>query len=284
MDPSLDHIYTRLGWSDQHLNRMAEVAGQFMADEDAHEIIEQRNANSVSGILRIRREPPVELGLILGDWLHNLHAALDNLITQLVYLNRRTPGKTSFPIFDKPRSFDSEGMRRLKNVRADHVTMIQKLQPYPGRDDKRARALGIVGTFSNDDKHATVQPALTVIYPDPRHITASLNPPDPDVLLRVKFPMQGKPVYDGAEVIRVEFISRSGVARSLKSNVHVDIGLSMGIAFGKRGLGYKSLPTVRRYIGAVIDLFAAEFPESARPIPLGYASRPSSTWPKVLLL
>jgi len=54
-----------------------------------------------------KADNPERLGVLLGDWAHNLRSALDHLMWQLVILYGGTPNRrTQFPIFQRKRDYD----------------------------------------------------------------------------------------------------------------------------------------------------------------------------------
>src|SRR6478752_5006840 len=73
---------------------------------------------------QVLTEPPVELSMIAGDAIHNLRAALDNLMWGFALRQPNLPIKTTqvyFPIFDrktvgKGSCWDREGRRAVDGV------------------------------------------------------------------------------------------------------------------------------------------------------------------------
>ena len=92
--------------------------------------------------LEVLEPPPIDLSPIVGDCIHNLRAALDNLVLELAFAYKRGRASKSievdsgFPIFS---TRSDENMKKLKkmlrgiNPRAK--TIIERLQPY----NRRAR-------------------------------------------------------------------------------------------------------------------------------------------------
>lgn len=258
--PSLEGVWAKLGRADEHLQALNAEA-EAWGEREPYTVVREREADSEWEIARLRvDEPPsIQLGLIVGDFFHNLRSSLDALVAQLLLLNKRTPGKrASFPIFERPRDFESDGRRRLKYVRAHHVNIIESLQPYPGRNDPRVRALAAVAAYSNLDKHRAVQPALSVLNPDPNAIVARREPLHSEFTLEVRYGGGiGQPLHDGAEIARL----RIADARALtpETKVKVEIGFPFEITFGE-GLRLKAVPSIRWYIVAVVGEFVADFP------------------------
>src|SRR5689334_20404507 len=51
---------------------------------------------------RVRANPPLHLGILLGDCLHNLRSCLDHIVWQVTLLDGAKPNRqTQFPIISK---------------------------------------------------------------------------------------------------------------------------------------------------------------------------------------
>jgi hypothetical protein len=86
--------------------------------------------------IRPEGEPPAELGLIIGDCLHNLRSALDSLVYDLatVYqeglLSDRAAKKSEFPLYIDPDLFEEYRERKIGATDPCVQTKIEELQPY----------------------------------------------------------------------------------------------------------------------------------------------------------
>jgi len=113
-----------------------------------------------------RAEPessPLHLGVIVGDFLHNLRCVLDQLVWQLVVLNGGKPGDhNQFPIFDTPDAYKKKAGRYLRGVAADHRALIETFQPYHVGVEARYHNLAVLRDLSNIDKHRFVHPVVIV--------------------------------------------------------------------------------------------------------------------------
>lgn len=106
-------------------------------------------------------------GVILGDALHNLRSALDQLIAQLVLLNtgKRSTSANAFPICDTGATYWSIGKKgepskretTLKGISDTHKALIDEMQPYRTRIPPSAiHALSALRDLSNRDKHRLI--------------------------------------------------------------------------------------------------------------------------------
>jgi hypothetical protein len=84
----------------------------------------------------LHRSPPLRLGVILGDMVHNLRSALDHLVWQAVLRNGGRPNRShQFPICDDEKDWND----------ACNVVM-------------KPAALSRLREISNEDKHRVVTP------------------------------------------------------------------------------------------------------------------------------
>lgn len=116
-------------------------------------------------VVVVRHEaPPHRLSLLLGEFMYELRAALDNCLYEVAvrYSGQDPPpGKSAlqFPIFETPKAW-VDGLWRLKHLSDEHRAMLERIQPYQAqrqglncmrllnrlaRNDRR-RALHVVGS------------------------------------------------------------------------------------------------------------------------------------------
>jgi hypothetical protein len=108
----------------------------------------------------VLKPPPITLAPIVGDCLHNLRSALDNLAYELALahkgskMSKSIADKFQFPIFKSRTGFDDKGKPVIRGVHPDAETIIEGLQPY-NRENRpgTASTLWILSVLSNSDKH-----------------------------------------------------------------------------------------------------------------------------------
>lgn len=101
----------------------------------------------------IREEPPRELGLIVGDAIQNIRAALDYLVYALASPQVRGERRTQFPIYLEQRDFDEHSPSMLKGLMPDERDLIERVQPFMASGVPREDPLAILNRLSNRDKH-----------------------------------------------------------------------------------------------------------------------------------
>jgi hypothetical protein len=123
-------------------------------------------------LVRVLGEPPLRLGLLAGDTLHNIRSALDHLIYQLAGLDPETPRgeKTQYPIFDLRDKFDQHAGPYLEGVPKAYQALIREAQPYK----PRYALLGPLARLDNRDKHRIVEPLASSAV----SLVLHANPPD----------------------------------------------------------------------------------------------------------
>jgi hypothetical protein len=143
--PSLDNAYARVRRAKQHLVNLRRRNNRLWEPQPI----------TLFGP-RIPAIPPI-FGILIGETVYNLRAALDYLIYEVAFLDSGSIQKgTRFPIEDTPSGFNGRRKTYLKGVSHKHQTLIERLQPYKGVNWTQ-----ILRDVSNPDKHKN----LTVIRP-----------------------------------------------------------------------------------------------------------------------
>jgi hypothetical protein len=152
----LDSAYVQLDGARHDLDAFKDRIRTFQ-EHDAYEVIADRDPSTGDELVRIRHiKPHADFGRQLGIIVQSLRSALDYLIYQLALLDSRRDQKgTQFPIADSPELFESACKQgRLKGLNAEHIGMIESLQPYNGGD-----WLAVLRDLSNPSKHKTLHTA-----------------------------------------------------------------------------------------------------------------------------
>jgi hypothetical protein len=129
---------------------------------------------------------PAQSAILIGEICYNLRCALDYLIYSLAFLNtNRQPTGTQFPIESRPETFKGRRDTYLKGVNDAHIAMIERLQPYDGRNwlstlrdyndfDKHNRFVNIKSRVTITRDHSA-GPATYVIRTPPLHPQGEVN-------------------------------------------------------------------------------------------------------------
>jgi len=98
---------------------------------------------------------------MIGEYIHNLRSALDNLAFALARLKEdppKNPRVITFPIFIEREQFERNGRSRVAQLPAQAAELIEKLQPFQRKGDSatgtpQSEPLPFLQKLSNNDKH-----------------------------------------------------------------------------------------------------------------------------------
>jgi hypothetical protein len=118
-------------------------------------------------VFRVRVMPDawrLRVAVVLGDIVHSLRSALDQLAWQLVLSHsgrpRKPTHKTSieFPIKYRRKALAST--YTFSKIAPSDRTMLNNAQPYKGPGNPKLHGLAIIQQLSNRDKHRVLNPIL----------------------------------------------------------------------------------------------------------------------------
>jgi hypothetical protein len=146
----------KLSWAQGHLNDLNVAigedtkAGRFTA-------IAQRNTRSAEGGYEVGFPVPPDLrlkyGLMAGDVLQNLRAALDHLAYRLA--GNSAGRHTQVPIMSSVTDYANKGVPMILGFGNAAAAAVEQLQPYHA-EDYRTDPLWRLNKMSNVDKHRLV--------------------------------------------------------------------------------------------------------------------------------
>lgn len=156
-------------------------------------------------------EPNPAFGVWVGELVHDVRSALDQIVYSLVIDNNRDPGEhTQFPIYDSKTNWINDIEERdatrvpspIAGVTDDQFTLIKAAQPYHLAHKKRpGHPLMQLKRMSNVDKHRTLHVAAIrastptrVVYEPRGYMT----------ILKKQFVRAGTLVQTGTEIGRVK--------------------------------------------------------------------------------
>lgn len=205
--------------------------------------------------------PPLTLGVILGEVVHNLRAVLDNLVFDLAgQPTSNSRGQTAFPIAESsndylnPRRDGEPSMRErmLEGVPDGAREIIDAFQPFEPLDDHLRAAWGesqehplrMLRVLSNADKHRIAHPAALL------GATPEITIPDPPPgEFEITFTEAGGPISDGVEIARFRHSDPSvGKVASI-------INTRVVVVFGANGVGLGDLDRLIRVVDWVVSRF-----------------------------
>jgi hypothetical protein len=151
--------------------------------------------------LKLKRTPPPRLSMIVGDLIHNLRSALDNLMWELCGRPRDPTSRLAFPIFvDEPRNGFSK-KAEFSQLSDKAFLIIKSLQPYNGSNSADLQgALRYINLLSNSNKHRAPQIGIILPMGGSYYIPGGGADLDAYDLVHRRAPLD-----DGSEIARLTF-------------------------------------------------------------------------------
>lgn len=263
MEPSLKGPRAKLDRANEHLRLLDSETAAFYegtAAEGKPYVVESEfrpDSSEYVFYVNPKREPPLRLGILLGDFAHNLRSALDHLVCQLALLNGPTDcSTTQFPICFTESRFKEVAGNWLKGVAPRHRAAIKRAQPYEcGEPEKHA--LAILDWVDRIDKHRSVHPAFG-FFVDPGREAARALYFEPNTAAGT---IRRREVANGRRIERKTDIAILKLA-PLGTDPKVEMSgkLQFQPAFGKRWLSGGALEPVAVYVSHLVESFAPDFP------------------------
>jgi hypothetical protein len=134
-----------------------------------------RETNEIVYFGHVLHPPPLRIGVVIGDLIHNLRSALDHLVWQLVLWNGEQPTRDNqFPVCLERNDWPRAARRMLAGARSEHVDLVEAVQPYR-RITPDSAPLARLHALWNEDKHRVVMTVLAATR-DPTDIPFGMRP------------------------------------------------------------------------------------------------------------
>ncbi len=253
-------IYAKVERAKKHVRELEALVQGFF-ETNPYEIVVQDDPDTGDRAftVKILHQPPLEWSAVVGDAVHNLRAALDLLVCELVRgEGQPIKDNTSFPIFRSKDAFDNafkSGVPgQIKGAPKDAIRLIRRLKPYKGGNEP----LFWLHRLDIADKHRvliTVGSAHENVIVDPAAILRKMFANTdvgfdlsqiPSTPIALNPADRQWPLKDGAEIYRVMAAARS-------THEDQDTQFTFGIAFGEGEVveGEPLLPTLHDLINFV---------------------------------
>jgi hypothetical protein len=211
----------------EHLQRL-EAESRGWLKPRPYRVYAELDAERRTKIIKVEifRQPPAELGLLIGDCLHNMRSALDNLVYDLAIAHRGVPlsksiaKKSQFPIFKDRDQFLDKGMDQIRGIHPDAKTIIKGLQPYHRGEKFAYHRLWMLRELSNSDKHRLLHP--TLLRPQPVIAAFADDIDISDITLALG------PVENGAEIARHPFSGEAEAEEGMNPHFTFGVGFRQG--------------------------------------------------------
>lgn len=158
LDIDLDGCFAKLARAQEHLKAIDEALRTFF-ETDPYGAVGKIEGEHGWYVFRVevRREPPLRIGILMGEYAHQVRSAFDHFVWALAWRHRgkKPPEKIGFPIDTSESKYTRKATKRLEgHVPDDWTAFIEALQPYHAEDDP----LAVLERFWNRDKHQTLVP------------------------------------------------------------------------------------------------------------------------------
>ncbi|HSH59977.1 MAG TPA: hypothetical protein VK988_10115 [Acidimicrobiales bacterium] len=217
-------------------------------------------------VIRWKKVPTIDarVGAVLGDFVHNVRSALDQLMWSLVLANGGKPGKhTQWPVSETEgkwrddiveRQIEKRGPSPTTGLSDDALNFVLDFQPF-----RRGTFLLELHRLSNEDKHRTLHAGVPVLTQGPFGLR--LTPPGYLAFTKMHKPRQPMPVEYGTPFVRVK-VRRLSWPPPEGVNVQVAFdgaGVDVGFYAGPRFIAAMSqlepmLKVARKIRGTALEL------------------------------
>jgi hypothetical protein len=203
-------------------------------------------------------DPPLDYGVLVGEYIHNLRSSLDHTVWQLVILNGRRPrGSNQFPVARSLAGWRKALCRhQLLGVSSQHAALIRRFQPFHRGDRAKYHPLATLTSLSNEDKHRIVHAASLAVIAADLEITLKIDPPVAAHQIEV-FPGS---VIDGADLFRFRSWPLPGQDPMMDRHVNMEIKLPTRVLFGRQRIGWIDLHRLGRVVTEIVQAVAPDFP------------------------
>lgn len=152
------------------------------------------------------------IGTVLGDFVHNVRSALDQLIFRLVEANGNNPGgHTQWPVSETEgkwrddiveRNVQDRGLPPTSGLSDEAFKLVRDFQPFSRDKLGSAHPLFRLHRLSNEDKHRTLHTGWPLLTEGPFGLR--LEPRGYLAFTKVQKPEKPMPIKDGTPFIRVK--------------------------------------------------------------------------------
>jgi hypothetical protein len=244
----------KIGRARERLNEIDREATTFLYTQP-YVVVSHKDTEPNWFTMRCRTfsAPPMSLGLMAGDFAHNLRSALDYVVYQLAALGesgeKGRGKKTQFPIFRDAVEYERWEKVYLKGVRDKERAAIRELQPF----DRPGSLLFAIMELDDRDKHRLVDPVGSIAG------AVRLSPYVGTVIHEV-IPTSAPPDHainldDGAVLGRYRATAEDG-------EVRVNFDLKPALAFrisATRAIQFREFPRVLDVVVSIVADFSRAF-------------------------
>ncbi len=237
----------------EHFRYLQAQIVTFLAQNPYGIVIDQdKKTGEAIWYARVSQEPPGQWAAIVGDIVHNLRAALDHIVFQLIGDPQNE--YSEFPSSWKAEHYESSGRGKIKGVPVAAETIIQTVQPYQRGDAYHAHPLYLLNELARRDRHRL----LNIVGAAARIQQFTIGKGDIHIdRLEIGGPQFVCPLKDGAQIIRLKMTA--------EPPVDVESQFAFEIAFEEIGpaKGQTVVPLLQQlisFVDGIVTIFQRFFP------------------------
>jgi hypothetical protein len=201
----------KLNRAKKHFSDLAKTIHEYHSSVPFNAICEDEAGDLVYRVKINKPVPAIELSLIIGDLIHNLHSALDLRISELVISNGNIVTRGNAFLFAENMSeIEKIYPSRLEGLSLNHIQKVIALKPYKNGNPLlwELHHLDII------DKHRELiiaGSAQESVIIDPSFFMKSMNPEldIPEMPIAIKAGAPSFPLTDGTEIFCIKKPARS---------------------------------------------------------------------------
>lgn len=195
----------------------------------------------------LREDPDPQLGIMVGEFVHNLRSCLDHIAWQLACLSNsakvcnKNRASIYFPVCHSSGQFSKHPV--LPFLPKDARTFMRGFQPYEGFSEPRDHWLAGLNLLWNSDKHRVVHAVMTLAHIGQTTFRPGFLSPENDSPIEVE-PLLDRyrdgGVYDKAEIAYIRFERSEPDAQKVEVVSHPPVEIRFGtgsIEFSIESLG-----------------------------------------------
>jgi hypothetical protein len=227
----LEGFLLKLNRAEEHLESIKEMIDGFCESDFYSTGRELDRKGRLIARVKNVKDPPPELGVLIGDCVFDYRSALDQFAYALAAahtnpLPKKLARSSAFPIYPTGPKFRGHGARpasdKIAGMSRSARARIERLQPYHRRKDPPLAALWRLEELSNIDKHRLI------------HVTAAVG-------IRSQFRVNGpgisrlhgiQPVFCSMEENAI--VGRFWGEFDLETGVNVEANIAPEVVFDRR--------------------------------------------------
>jgi hypothetical protein len=215
----------------EHLKTLEEAAQKWGEEHGrpGFPCVVEPNTQGTKILVKIAEDlpfPEIEWGIIIGDAVHCLRSALDQLAAGL--WTEPTDIRTRFPICRTKRQWIVDAPGMYWSIPDSYVAAIDRAQPYHQEDKANEHPLAILNALWNLDKHQTI-PAVALSGRRIKiEITGAKGVPGWETLKFRTHP--GRALNQGTVLAEASYRDAD---TEPQAEVYVKAHLTVGVAFGQ---------------------------------------------------